>query len=100
MKTIIKVSIMVILILSLSVNAQAYVPKEYQNKQYMTDYDVYMISKDNLDKQWAYDNIRQLMISYTNNGRCSSCLDIKMEFYNNILKQKIKEVQKLPNINK
>jgi len=83
-----KVIISALIILLLSVSASAYIPLEYQTSSYMSDYDVYSVSKDHMDQRWAFDNMRQLMISYTNSGRSRSQLDTKMEFYNNIRTKK------------
>ncbi len=88
------IAISIIILLASTVNA--HVPDQYKNKQFMTDYDVYMVSKDHMDQSWAVDNMKQLMINYTNSGKCRSCLDTKMEFYGNLLKQKVKSIQKLP----
>ena len=88
------------LIISLSVTVQAYVPKEYQNKPYMTDYDIYKISKEHINEAWAKDNIEDyLIIKYTNGWRCHSCLDEVMQRkFDTEIKIKVDKVQKLPSI--
>jgi len=80
----IRIIISALIILLLAALATAYIPLEYQTSNHMSDYDVYTVSKDHMDQRWAFDNMRQLMISYTNSGRSRSQLDTKMEFYNNI----------------
>ena len=89
---LIAMSVMILMASTVS----AYVPDQYKNKPIMTDYDVYQVSLKHMDQPWAIDNLRQLMINYTNSGKCRSCLDDKMEFYRNLLMQKIKKIQKLP----
>jgi len=91
-----KIIIAVSIIILLASTVSAYVPDQYKNKPIMTDYDVYQVSLKHMDQPWAIDNLNQLMINYTNSGKCRSCLDAKMEFYNNLLIQKIKKIQKLP----
>ncbi len=92
----IKAIIVILILLVIVPLSSGYVPPEERNKPYMTDYDIYSVSKNRMYQSWAQDNLRQLMISYTNSGKCWSCLDAKMEFYHNLLLKKVKTVQKLP----
>jgi len=79
-----KVILIFIISLLFIAQASAYIPLEYQTSTHMSDYDVYTVSKSHIDQPWAFDNMRQLMISYTNSGRSRSQLDTKMEFYNRL----------------
>lgn len=71
---------MIILILSLSLttNAQAYIPKEYQTSPYMTSYDVYKVSSQHIGEKWADYNLEKLMKRY-GRPRCMPCLDTSIE---------------------
>ncbi len=85
-KGIMGITTAILVTLLLTTSTQAYiVPKDYQNKPYMTDYDVYIVSKANMGIWWADYNLDGLMMSYTNSGRCLACLDAKMEHEGKLL---------------
>ncbi len=102
-KTILSIMTILIVSLSLTINAQAYVPKEYQTSPYMSSYDVYKVSSQHIGEKWADYNLEELMKWY-GRPRCMPCLDASMEQRKlieerNSLKP-IAKVQNLPVINK
>ncbi len=102
-KTIISIMTILIVSLSLTTNAQAYVPKEYQTSPYMSSYDVYKVSLQHTGEKWADRNLDDLM-RYYGRPRCLQCLNTSIERMRiieerNLLKSIIK-IQKFPNIAK
>lgn len=99
----IKIIISILIMLILSINAQAYVPKEYQTNPYMSSYDVYKVSINHVGEKWADYNLEDLLKWY-GRPRCLQCLDESMERRRkNEEKSSVKQiikVQKLPSIYK
>lgn len=93
---LIAVSIMILFASTVS----AWVPKEYQTKAFMTDYDVYMVAKNHIGEKWADNYLDDLMKWYSSRPRCMPCLDASMKRRSELEKinspNPIIKVQKLP----
>jgi len=91
------------IMLLLSMQASAYVPKEYQTSPYMSSYDVYKVSLNHIGDKWADYNLEDLMKWY-GRPRCLPCLDTSMERRKEIEEKNspkpIIRVQKMPSLPK
>jgi hypothetical protein len=96
-----KYLILGILLLFLTTTISASVPVEYRNKEYMTDYDIWLVSKEHPDQKWAKYELELLLLRYTNGWRCYSCLDeVMIRKFETEVKVKFNKVQKLPKVPK
>lgn len=82
------IAIALVMLLISASSASAYIPKEHRTSEYMTDYDVFVVSSQFKSEHWAQYNLEILEDTYTNRpSGTQAALDAlmaKMAFYKSL----------------